>query len=267
MNLQNKVLLISGASRGIGAEIARQAVARGGRVGLLARNVADLEHLHDELGERSAVAPADVCSPDQLAAAVDKVSADLGPIDVVVCNAGIGLYGSFLDADVADLERVMQANYMGTVHLLKAALPGMVARRSGHVVIIGSISGRIGSPFEAGYSASKFAQTGLAEALMVELSPYGIGVSLVLPGPVSTSFFEARGVPYERSRPKQESPAKVAAVALSAVEHNRPERYVSGFMRQAFISKTLLPPLFAWGTARAFSKELAATRAAIPRLP
>jgi short-subunit dehydrogenase len=266
MKLADRVMLISGASRGIGAEIARQAVARGARVGLLARTATDLEALQDELGNQCAVALADVCRPDELAVAADAISAELGPIDVVVCNAGIGLYGTFLEADVADLDRVMRTNYLGTVHLLKAVLPDMVARRSGHVVAIGSISGRIGSPFEAGYSASKFAVTGLAEALMVELSPYDIGVSLVLPGPVESSFFEARGHPYERSRPKPESTTKVARVTLDAIEHNRPEAYVSGFMRQAVISKTLVPPLFAWGTARAFSKELAETRAAMQDL-
>lgn len=263
MKLKDKVVLVSGASRGIGADIARQAVARGSRVGLLARTASDLDRMSDELGARCAAATADVAAPDELRVAVEKISAELGPIDVVVCNAGIGLYGTFLDADVDDLDRVMRTNYLGTVHLLKAVLPDMVARRSGHVVIIGSISGRIGSPFEAGYSASKFAVTGLAEALMVELSPFDIRVSLVLPGPVKTSFFEARGHEYDRARPKPESPEKVAKVALDAVERNRAEAYVSGFMRQAVVSKTLVPPLFQWGTARAFAKELAEVRAPV----
>jgi short-subunit dehydrogenase len=261
VNLTDKVVLVSGASRGIGAEIARQAVARGSKVGLLARTAADLDRLRDELGERCVVAAADVSEPDQLAVAVDKVTGELGPIDVVVCNAGVGLYGTFLDADVDDIERVMRTNYLGTVYLLKAVLPGMVARRSGHVVSVGSIAGRIGAPFEAAYSASKFAGTGLMEALLVELSPYDVHVSLVLPGVVDTTFFEARGHPYERSRPKPESPVKVAKVTLDAVEHNRSEAYVSAFMRQAVISKTLMPPLFKWGTARVFEKELAAARA------
>lgn len=260
MNLTDKVLLISGASRGIGAEIARQAVGRGGRVGLLARTGPDLDLLREELGDKCAIATADVLAPDQVNAAADKVAAELGPIDVVVCNAGVGLYGTFLDSDVEDLDRVMRTNYLGMVHVLKAVLPSMAARRTGHVVTIGSISGRIGSPFEAGYSASKFAVTGLTESLMVELAPLGIGVSLVLPGPVESSFFAARGHPYERSRPKPESPAKVATVTLDAIERNRAEAYVSGFMRQAVISKTLLPPLFQWGTARAFAKELDGVR-------
>jgi short-subunit dehydrogenase len=263
VKLKDKVVLVSGASRGIGAEIAREAVARGSRVGLMARTAPDLDQLNAELGGGCAVAAADVVAPDELRPAVGKVVTELGPIDVVVCNAGVGLYGTFLEADVDDIDRVMRINYLGTVHVLKAVLPAMAARGSGHVVIIGSISGRIGSPFEAAYSASKFAQTGLAEALSVELAPFDIGVSLVLPGPVKTSFFDARGHAYDRARPKPVTPQKVARVALDAVERNRAEAYVSGFMRQAVVSKTLVPPLFKWGTSRAFAQELAGVRAPI----
>jgi hypothetical protein len=260
MKLQNRVVLISGASRGIGAEVARQAVGRGARVGLLARSAGDLQRLRDELGSNAVSTSVDVLDAEQLRAAVASVADALGPIDVVVANAGIGLYGTFLDAKVEDLDQVMQTNYLGTVHLLKAVLPAMAERRTGHVAVVGSIAGRIGSPFEAGYSASKFAVTGLAEALSVELAPFGIGVSLISPGPVSTSFFEARGHAYDRPRPKPDTPVKVARVALDAVEHDRSDVFVSGFMRQAVISKTLFPPLFRWGTKRAFAKELSAIR-------
>src|SRR5881394_65386 len=107
MKLRDKSVLITGASRGIGAEIARLAAARGSRIGLLARNAADLNRLAAELGERSVAA----------VVAVDKVSERLGPIDVVVANAGVGLYGTFLDADVDDLDRVLRTNYLGVVHV------------------------------------------------------------------------------------------------------------------------------------------------------
>lgn len=261
MKVRGKVMVVSGASRGIGTEIARAAVARGARVGLLARSAPELERLCDELGRDNAVvACADVLDREQLDVAIDDVVRNLGPVDVVVANAGIGLYGTFLDADVDDLARVMQTNYLGTVHLLKAVLPQMAERRQGHVVAVGSISGKIGSPFEAGYAASKFAVAGLVESLCVELAPFGINVSLVVPGPVDTTFFATRGHPYERSRPKPASPTKVAQVVLDAIEHDRQEAFVSGFMRQAVISKTLFPPLYRWGTARAFADDLAAVK-------
>src|SRR3954452_22722876 len=104
MKLRDKSVLITGASRGIGAEIARQAAARGSRVGLMARNAADLERLRGELGGRSVAAAADVLDPDQVRVAVESVLESLGPVDVVVANAGVGLYGPFLDADVDDLD-------------------------------------------------------------------------------------------------------------------------------------------------------------------
>jgi short-subunit dehydrogenase len=256
MKWTGSVALISGASRGIGAELARQVVARGGRVGLLARTTADLEALRAELGAACAVATADITSSDQLETAVKTVEAELGPIDIAVNNAGVGLYGTFLDTDVDDVERMMTTNYLGAVRLLKAVLPGMVERRRGHLVTIGSISGRIGSPFESAYSASKFALTGLTEALSVELAPLGIGVSLVNPGPVDTPFFETRGTPYDRKRPKQVPAAKVARTVIKAVEGNRLETFVDPMLRQAVVTKTLVPPLFRWGTARAFATEL-----------
>lgn len=257
MKWNDSVVLISGASSGIGAQLARQAVAKGSRVGLLARTTADLEGLRAELGERCVVATADVTSREQVAAAVEHVSSALGPVDICVNNAGIGLYGAFLDADVEDVDRMMRTNYLGVVHLLKAVLPGMVARRRGHLVTVGSISGRIGSPFEAAYSASKFAAAGLTEALSVELAPFDIGVSLVNPGPVDTTFFATRGHPYERKRPKPVSAARVARTVIRAVEGNRAEVYVSMLLRQAVVSKTLVPPLYRWGTAKAFAGELA----------
>lgn len=261
MNLRDKVVLVTGASRGIGAEIARQAAAQGCRVGLLARTQTDLDRMSAELGPNCAAAAADVVDREQVQSAVDKITAELGPIDVVVVNAGVGLYGPFIDADVDDLERVMRTNYMGSVNVLKAVLPTMTERRQGHVAVIGSISGRMGSPFEAGYSASKFALTGLTEALSVELAPFNINVTLVSPGPMTTSFFEARGYAYERDRPKPMSPAKVAALTLRAIERNRRDIFASAFMRQALITKTLVPPLFRLGSARAFAKELSALAA------
>jgi short-subunit dehydrogenase len=261
MKLSGKVLLVTGASRGIGAEIARQAAARGSTVGLIARTQSDLDRLREEIGPASAAAVADVVDRAQVDAAVKRIAEELGPIDIAVVNAGVGLHGPFIDADVDDLDRVMRVNYLGSVHVLKAVLPGMIERRQGHVAVIGSISGRMGSPFEAGYSASKFALTGLTEALSIELLPFNINVTLVSPGPTTTSFFEASGHPYDRERPKPQSPEHVAAVTIRAIERNRRDIFASAFMRQALITKTLIPPAFRLGSVRAFAQELADMRA------
>ena len=255
--------VITGASRGIGRAVALAAAQRGARVGLLARSEEDLRAVLDELGgaDAGAWAVADVADPDQLAAGIAALEAELGPTEVLVANAGIGAYGAFVDLGAAEAERVVRVNVLGTVHALRAVVPGMVARRRGHIVTIGSIAGRLGSPFEAIYAASKFAGVGLTEALAVELAPYGIGVSLVNPGPVDTDFGEARGHPYDRDRPRPVDAGAVARAVVRAVERGRAEQYVPAGFRPAVVIRHLLPPVFRWGTRRSFRRELAEDRA------
>jgi short-subunit dehydrogenase len=257
-SLRDKVVLVTGASRGIGAAVAVAAAAKGGRVALVARTRSDLDDVLGKLGGRGAVAVADVGDPDALAAAVVSLEAELGPIDVVVANAGIGGYGPFADISFEEMERLVRVNVLGTMYVIRTVLPGMIARRSGHVVTIGSIAGRIGSPFEAVYAATKFAGVGLTEALAVEVEPYGVSVSLVNPGVVATDFGEARGHPYDRERPKPISAEAVAAAVIDAIEHDRSEVYVPRAFRPAVIFRHLVPPVFRRGTARSFRKELAA---------
>jgi short-subunit dehydrogenase len=147
-------------------------------------------------------------------------------------------------------------NVLGTMYAIKAVLPGMIARRRGHIVTIGSIAGRIGSPFEAAYSATKFAGVGLTEAMAVEVEPHGIGVSLVNPGVVATNFGDARGHPYDRARPKPVSAEAVADGVVDAIEHDKREVYVPRLFRPAVVMRHLVPPLFRWGTKRSFRDEL-----------
>jgi len=259
------VALVTGASRGIGRATALAAAAKGAAVGLIARSESDLEAVRLEVertGGRAAAAVADVADTEALTAAIRTLEASLGPTDVMVANAGIGSYGAFADLTAEEAERIVQVNVLGTVHALRAVVPGMIERRRGHLVTISSIAGRIGSPFEAIYAATKFAGTGLTEAIAVELAPYGIGVSIVNPGVVATGFGEARGHPYDRERPKPIEPERVAAAVIAAVERGRLESYVPASYRPAIVIRHLLPGLFRWGTARTFRDEIAADRRA-----
>jgi 3-oxoacyl-[acyl-carrier protein] reductase len=256
MKLDGAVVAITGASRGIGRAVAHAAAAKGAKVGLIARSAADLHKVLESIGTTGATAAADVADRASVESALETLTAALGPIDVLVNNAGIGKYAPVLDTDVEDFERLMRVNYFGAVYATKAVLPGMVARRRGHIVNVSSIVGRIGTPFEAAYSASKFALTGLSEALAVEVEPFNIGVSMVSPGPVATDFFDTRGVPYARSFPKPVSPEKVANAVVAAVERNRREQLIPAWFRQAIIFKTLVPPLFYRGTRRSLHEEL-----------
>ncbi len=252
--------IVTGASRGIGRAVAEAVAARGARVGLIARSEGDLRDVAARLGEPARYAVADVADPDALAGAIARLEGELGPADVLVANAGIGAYGAFADLSAAEAERIVRVNVLGTVHALRAVVPGMIERRRGHLVTIGSIAGRIGSPFEAIYSATKFAGVGLTEALVVELEPYGVGVSLVNPGPVATDFGAARGHPYDRKRPRPVPAEDVARAVVRAVEGDRHESYVPGAFRPAVAIRHLVPPLFRWGTRRSFTRELAEDR-------
>ena len=257
-------MAVTGASRGIGAAVARAVAGRGARVGLIARTADDLGDVLGGLGGKGVAATADVADRTAISEALTQVDTSLGPVDVLVANAGIGAYGPFVDMSYDEMERVVRVNVLGAMYAVRAVLPGMIERRRGHIVTIGSIAGRIGAPFEAVYSATKFADVGFTEALAVEVAPYGVAVSLVNPGVVATEFGNARGHPYGRERPKPISAEAVADAVLAAIEGDNAETYVPRSFRAAVVARHLVPPLFRWGTARSFRDELrgdAATRA------
>jgi short-subunit dehydrogenase len=249
-------LLITGASRGIGAAVAEAAAAKGARVGLTARSQTDLEQVLARIDGKGAIATADVGDRAQTEVAIAKLADELGPIDILVNNAGIGAYGSFVDEPVENIERLARVNYLGSVYATKAVLPSMVERRRGHIVFVASIAGRIGAPLEASYSASKFAQVGLAEALSVELSTFDVGVSMVNPGPVDTDFFETRGHAYAQTTPKPVSPESIAKAIIRVVEKGALERTRPRWLRAATLARTLMPGAYRWGARRAVGKEL-----------
>jgi len=250
VNLANATVVVTGASRGIGRAVAIAAGRRGARVGLIARSRAELEAVLGESGGKGAVAVADVGDRGQCDAALTAIEADLGPVDVLVANAGIGAYGKFVDMDLDEVERLTRVNYLGTVYPIHRVLPGMIERGRGHIVIVGSIAGRIGAPSEAAYSATKFAQVGFAEALATEVADAGVGVSLVNPGIVDTEFFETRGHAFDGNVPKPVSAARVADAVIRAVDKNTFEQVVPRWLGQAVVIRHLVPPLLRWGTRR-----------------
>ncbi len=181
MNLEGKTAVITGASRGIGAALARMLDDRGVNLGLASRS-------GDDLGLDDVVAQAcDVRDLDALERLCAATADRFGGIDIVVPNAGVGAYGPFLDLSREHLDEMLDVNLKGTVYAIRAALPHMLGHE-GDVVTLASEAGRRGIPGEAVYCASKFGQVGLTRALDGELRERGIRCTNVCPGGVATDF-------------------------------------------------------------------------------
>jgi len=186
-SLEGKVALVTGASRGIGAAIARALAAEGVRLGLASRS-------GDDLGMDGVVArPADVRDLAALTAIADQTAERFGHLDILVVNAGVGAYGPFLDLPMEHLEEMIDVNVKGAIYAVRAALPHLLKSDAPDLVTVASEAGRRGLPFEAVYCASKFAQVGLTAALDHELREHGVRCTNVCPGGVATDFAMGRG--------------------------------------------------------------------------
>jgi 3-oxoacyl-[acyl-carrier protein] reductase len=189
--LDGKVALVTGASRGIGLVIARSLAGMGARVGLCARDAKKLELAADELQREGAdvvAVPADVSRASDISSLVQKTEQSLGPIDILINNAGIGYFAPIQDASEANWDAVLDTNLKAVFLLSKAVAPGMIGRRSGHIVNIASLAGK--NSFTGGgiYCASKWGLLGLTQCMGEDLRPFGIRVSAVCPGSVATDF-------------------------------------------------------------------------------
>lgn len=182
---------ITGCSTGIGREIARAAIAAGHDVAATARRVDAIAELGSGVvdgGHRTLTLPLDVTDRSQIHAAVTATEEAFGGIDVLVNNAGYGYMSAVEEGDDAEVRKLFDTNYFGVVDTLKAVLPGMRARRSGHVVNISSMTGLVANPPNAYYSSTKFALEALTEALAKEVGPLGIKVTAIEPGAFRTDW-------------------------------------------------------------------------------
>ena len=215
MSLEGKTAVITGASRGIGAALARMLHERGVNLGLASRS-------GDALGLDGVVAQAcDVRKLDDLVSICDATAERFGGIDIVVPNAGVGAYGPFLDLSVEHLDEMIDVNFKGTVYAVRAALPHMLGRE-GDVLTLASEAGRRGLPYEAVYCGSKFGQVGFTAAMDHELREHGIRCTNVCPGGVATDFAldEGRGRTPE-ALPGMMTAEDVAEVCVFVLERPR----------------------------------------------
>ena len=184
-----KVVVITGASAGIGAAAARRFVAEGARVVLAARGVSELEGLARELGvERALAVPTDVSDAAAARALLERAVAGFGAVDILVNNAGYNRRGAVEHVPAEDLARIVDVNLRAPIVLTRLAIPYLRRAGGGAIVNVASIAGRIPLPEEATYSATKFGLRAFTFALAEELQGSGITVSAVSPGPVETGF-------------------------------------------------------------------------------
>jgi len=189
MAFANQVAVVTGASSGIGWALARELSRQGCKVGLVARRADKLAELAGEIraaGGTAAFAPADVGDRAATVAAIRDVAGQLGPVDLLIANAGVG-YPTVLDPiNVEQVEQMVRVNLLGVVYSVEAVLPEMLRRRSGHLAAVSSLAGYAGLPGESGYCASKAAVNVYMDALRIHLRDRGIAVTTLCPGFVRT---------------------------------------------------------------------------------
>jgi NAD(P)-dependent dehydrogenase (short-subunit alcohol dehydrogenase family) len=183
-----RVWFITGTSRGLGRVIAEAVVARGERVVATARDPHTVKDLVERAPDRVRAVALDVTDPAQVKAAVAAAIESFGRIDVLVNNAGHGLVGALEELSDEQINAVLATNVLGVMHVTRAVLPHMRARRRGHIVQMSSVGGVVGNPGHGMYATSKYALEGMSETLAGEVAPLGIRVTIVEPGPFRTDF-------------------------------------------------------------------------------
>jgi len=234
MTFEKRIILITGGSSGIGLALAKQLAAQGAHVWILARDREKLENALRSVqqaalseSQNCGFVTADVSRYDLVQQAVGEVCEKAGTPDLVINSAGVVHPGSFLDLDIEKFRWMMDINYFGTLHTIKAVLPGMVARGSGHLVNLSSAAGFVGVYGYTAYGASKYAVRGLSDVLRAELKPEGIDVSIVFPPDTDTPqlAYENQFKPPETKAlagtAKAMSADEVASVILRGIEQGK----------------------------------------------
>src|SRR4051794_38412167 len=257
-SLNGRVVAITGGARGIGKATAQALVRQGARVGIGDLDVDLARTTAAELGDSARAYELDVTSRPSFVAFLDSVEADLGPLDVLINNAGIMPITPFLDESDASAVRQLDINVHGTIFGMKEALPRMLPRGSGHIVNLASVAGKSGFPHLATYCATKHAVVGLSEAMRAELRDTGIEVTLVMPALVDTEL--TAGVEAGRGVQKAE-PEDVADAIVDALRYPRLDVYVPRSVGRIKRVMDFLPRSAAEAVGRLLESDKIMTRA------
>ncbi|XP_005002012.1 dehydrogenase/reductase SDR family member 7B isoform X2 [Cavia porcellus] len=259
--LRNAVVVVTGATSGLGRECAKAFYAAGAKLVLCGRNVEALEELAQELmashspqkkTHKPFTVTFDLADSEAIVAAGAEILQCFGYVDILINNAGISYRGAIVDTTVDVDKKVMETNYFGTVALTKALLPSMIKRRRGHIVAISSIQGRIGIPFRSAYAASKHATQAFFDCLRAEVKQDEIEVTVISPGYIHTNLsinaITGDGSRYgamDRNTAQGRSPAEVAQDVLVAVGKKKKEVVVADWVPSlAIYLRSLAPGLF-----------------------
>lgn len=260
MNFKGKIILITGASSGIGRSTAILLAKRGAKLILISRNKEKLDHLSSELQNFNVPTyfyECDVSDKSQVNKISKLILEKFGSVDILINNAGFGIFGPVSKLTTEEIESQMATNYFGMIYFIKNFLPAMINKKSGHIVNVASVAASFGLPGMASYCASKFAMLGFSEGLKHEIKGTGVGITVVSPIMVKTNFFDHpsfQNIP--KYSPISISPETVAKAILRAANSPRLEIIVPGFVRAAVWIKNTFPYLINPVLGFSFNKNL-----------
>jgi len=224
VSIEHQIAVVTGAGRGIGRAIAIELGKLGARVVLAARSRTELEETARAIGSSASVIPTDVRKKEDLQRLFEQTATALGPVDILVNAAGLGIFGPVADFRDEDFEILIETNLRGIFFASRFVLPSMIERKKGHIINIASIAGKVGSANRAVYCASKFGVVGFTESLAEEVRQHGIRASVICPGSTDTRFSpsESSG----KARDRMLRPADVAH-AVRMIVTQEPNSFIS----------------------------------------
>lgn len=261
-NLEDRIVVVTGASSGLGEQIAYQFAKRGAVVVAAARNMQRLKKVTaaccEFRGKKAYAIQMDIADPQRIETVIDQVERQIGPIDILINNAGFGLMQKAIDFDMDQAEKMFRVNVLGMMYLTKYTALAMSQRKRGAIVNIASAAGKISTPKSSVYSATKAAVIGYSDALRLELKPLGISVLTVNPGPIRTHFFDNAdqdGNYLEKIKKIVLNPEMVAEQIVDAIGKNKREITLPHFFKIAEIGYSLFPKIGDYLTATVFNKK------------
>lgn len=260
--LKGKNIVITGASGGIGAEIAKLCAASGANLVLLARSIDKLQQLQRELQQKYKVKvdvfQLDVSKTEKIQEVFRRIFEEIGPIDILVNNAGFGVFREAHEATMDEIKGMFNVNVVGLMACTSMALPKMRERRFGHIINIASQAGKIATPKSSIYSASKHAVLGYTNSLRMELADFNVQVTSVNPGPIATNFFniaDEKGTYVKNVQKFMLKPEYVAQKVVDSMLTKTREINLPRWMNLGSVVYVLFPRLFERLGKRAFNQK------------